>query len=435
MISRKTHRAGVDVLVVGAGITGCSAAHELQSKGIDYLLLEKNLEPGGLSRSISLGDAQFDYTGHFLHLQHYSTPSAIPYANLDDDDWQRVERRSRVYLNGELIPAPLQYNLNHLPKQLRQWCVDSFHSRPSIDCPASFSEYLLTSFGDGMCAAFLFPYNEKLMACDLGRLTPESAGRFLPPPDAGKIEAGHDQQPGDYNSQFWYPKNSGIGLLAKALAGDLACLALGCPVTRIDPAARQAQTPMGTISYRRMLTSVPLKELSGCTDDEQLRRLGDGLSHNRVASVNVLAKGSLPDELLDAHWVYLPERMYPFYRVGMHSNVADLVPDGYFSMCAEVAALPGSRADRMANVVSGVVDGLDRLGWASRSDIAGVAANWIDCAYVHFTHDRQSRVASMNEILADYGVFPIGRYGTWDYTSMEDCIRQGISAAQTVAAQ
>ncbi len=430
--SRKAH-SDVDVLVIGAGITGCAAAHELQARGIDYLLIEKNTQPGGLSRSISLGDAQFDYTGHFLHLQRYDTPAAIPYANLNDADWQRVDRRSGVYMDGQLMPAPFQYNLSHLPAPIRQRCLDGFRNRRIIDRPASFGEHLLASFGEGICSSFLFPYNEKLMACELGRLTPESAGRFLPPPDPALIEDGvRDAQSGEYNSRFWYPKRRGIGLLADGLASGLPSLRLGCPITRIDPIARQAQTPMGAIAYRRMLSSIPLKELCASMSDERLRALGHGLSHNRVASINLLAKGRLPKELSNTHWVYLPERKYPFYRVGLHSNVAALVPDGFFSMCAEVAAMPGVDA-RMSDLVGDAVECLSGLGWLERGSVEAVAANWIDCAYVHFTHDRQARVAGISKTLAEYGVVPMGRYGTWDYTSMEDCIRQGIDAARMVA--
>ena len=65
-----------DILIAGAGIAGCAAANELKFKGIDYLLVEKNIDPGGLTRSISLGDAHFDYTGHFLNLARFKSPAA-----------------------------------------------------------------------------------------------------------------------------------------------------------------------------------------------------------------------------------------------------------------------------------------------------------------------------------------------------------------------
>ena len=51
-----------DIIIIGAGISGCSSSQQLQANNRDYLLLEKNAEPGGLTRSISIGDTIFDYT-------------------------------------------------------------------------------------------------------------------------------------------------------------------------------------------------------------------------------------------------------------------------------------------------------------------------------------------------------------------------------------
>ena len=46
-------------------------------------------------------------SGGILGLLPFLTPAAIPYAALDDADWQSVERRSCCYVAGQLIPAPI----------------------------------------------------------------------------------------------------------------------------------------------------------------------------------------------------------------------------------------------------------------------------------------------------------------------------------------
>ena len=86
-----------DILIAGAGIAGCAAARELQSHGLDYLLLEKNVEPGGLTRSISAGEAHFDYTGHFMHLTQCKSPASIPYANQNDRVYHLSHPDRRLY--------------------------------------------------------------------------------------------------------------------------------------------------------------------------------------------------------------------------------------------------------------------------------------------------------------------------------------------------
>src|SRR6185437_4022444 len=58
-------------LVVGAGISGLTAAKCLQANNRDYALLERCPALGGLTRTTQVADFCFDYTGHFLHLGRY----------------------------------------------------------------------------------------------------------------------------------------------------------------------------------------------------------------------------------------------------------------------------------------------------------------------------------------------------------------------------
>ena len=260
-IKKKTN-----ILVAGAGLAGCAAAQELQKNRIDYLLLEKNVDPGGLTRSISVGDAHFDYTGHFMHLGKCKSPAQLPYANQNDKDWKLVNRKSFVYYDGKMIPAPFQYNLYYLPEPARKLCIEEFHNRTKIKDARSFKEYLLSGFGQAICDYFLFPYNEKFGVCDLDELSVDSVTRFFPVPDPEKIERGYAKEGANldtgYNSSFWYPKRSGIGLLARGMAKDLNRLYTCCPIESIDLDLRQAYTPFGEISYESMISSLPLNPAS-----------------------------------------------------------------------------------------------------------------------------------------------------------------------------
>ena len=49
-----------------------------------------------------------------------------------------------------------------------------------------------------------------------------------------------------------------------------------------------------------------------------------------------------------------------------------------------------------------------------------VVTHTLRCAYVHHTNDRDRLVNAVLERLRGRDVVPIGRYGLWDYTSMED---------------
>ncbi|MGA9416544.1 MAG: NAD(P)-binding protein, partial [Terriglobales bacterium] len=115
--------AEIPAIVIGGGIAGLTAARTLQQQRQNFVLLERCPTLGGLTRTVEVGEFCFDYTGHFLHLSRYPTPSDIPYADLDNQDWIQVSRKSCCFVGGKLITAPIQYNLGELPPAILAECV------------------------------------------------------------------------------------------------------------------------------------------------------------------------------------------------------------------------------------------------------------------------------------------------------------------------
>ncbi len=427
-------------IIVGAGVAGCAAAGELQALGAPTpLLLEAQPEPGGLVRSIGVGEAVFDYTGHFLHLARASSPAALPHAGQDDRNWSLVERESAVYIAGRAVPAPFQYHLHSLPPALRRECIEGYERRPAGKPPRSFRDFLLSGFGEGICRKFLFPYNEKLMALPLSRLAPDAARRFFPPPDDERVRRGFRLSEGDprtgYSDRFWYPRKGGIELLAKGLAAGCAGLRTRCPVERVDLKRRIVGTPEGDFRFRRLLVSMPLKKFCEISSDARLRRLAASLSHTRILCLNLLYRGAFPARLGRPQWIYIPGRDLPFYRLGVYSHLpGDHAPAGHISLYVETAWTGAAASPSTAKHAARIVDVLDRLGWARGADLRVAAANWIDCAYVHFTRRTPAVRDEIFAILRENGVFPIGRYGRWDYLSMEDSIYSGVETVRALLA-
>src|SRR5580704_7242922 len=125
-------RSTKQTIVLGGGISGLSAARAIRELGHEGLVLEQCPTVGGLTRTVEVGDFCFDYTGHFLHLARYKSPADIPYAGLNDDAWQKINRRSCCFVAGKLIDAPIQYNLGQLPPEILHPCVKSYEARPAL---------------------------------------------------------------------------------------------------------------------------------------------------------------------------------------------------------------------------------------------------------------------------------------------------------------
>lgn len=427
-------------LVAGGGISGLAAAQCLQANGRDYTLLKRCPALGGLTRTTEVADFCFDYTGHFLHLGKYKSPSEVPYANLDDADWQTVERKSYFYAGGRLITAPIQYNLGELPEDLRSECAASYDARPPLDGSAtSFRDFIVSGFGQIVADRYLIPQNEKTMATSLARLSMNAVKRFFPMPDEKRIRAGLEgrgAKASEYNSTFWYPKNEGIALLTRGLAKGLNSVATNEEIVQLDLERRSVKTRSGNeYGWDYMLPSLPLKTLCAMSGDDWLMAAAGKLSHSSTISFNFGIRGELPVTLKDAHWIYVPDRSIPFYRLGCYSNISSAMSSlGYSSVYVE-AGVPGCDIDHIdiaGDLQPKVIAAIDALGWVRPEDIVCSVTHVIRCAYVHHTAEREAVAHKIRSRLAQFGIYPIGRYGLWDYTGMEDSIESALSTVRSL---
>jgi protoporphyrinogen oxidase len=430
------------VIVLGGGVAGLTAARTLQEQGDECILLERCPTLGGLTRTVAAGEFCFDYTGHFLHLSRFPAPADIPFAGLRNEDWMQVERRSCCLVGGKLINAPIQYNLGELPSPLFEECRVSYDRRPEFPAGgcASFRDYIVSGFGERLADLFLIPQNEKTMATSLDRLSSSAVRRFFPAPDDGLVRAGMEPQARNktlgYNANFWYPRTGGISCLIEGLQKGLHQARVNQEVSAIDLKKRALTTSSGEqFSWDLLFSSMPLKQLCLISNDQDLQTAAAALSHSSTVSINIGIRGSLPAELENVHWVYVPDREIPFYRVGFYSNISrGTCAKGFSSIYAEIGMSPeeAGKQDLIGQLQPEVLGWLEKLGWIHRQDVVCVATHVLRHAYVHHTADRDGTVQAMMTRLREYDVLPIGRYGLWDYTSMEDSIESARAAVHEV---
>ena len=437
-----TSRSGT--VVIGAGLSGLAAARALTDLGRSPEVFEICAEPGGLTRTTVVGPFSFDYTGHLLHLARHDTPADLPYAGQDNAHWQRIDRRSYCYVGNTLVPAPIQYNMGMLPDGMRSECIRSYEARDSEDARSSndLRQFIVRSFGRYLAEAFLIPQNEKTLAIPVDRLSESALRRFFPPPDDARVRRGMAPERGSpvdggYNSCFWYPRVGGISRLVRGLARGIERMHLSTGVVSLNLPEHRLRSSEGTeVGWDVLLSSMPLVALCRMSGDRDLAALGSTLTHSTTLAINLGIRGALSDAVRDAHWVYVPDENIPFYRFGVYSNLGGRVaPPGHASVYVEVGMGPGDARDPASLVAleARACDALFQLGWVRPESVVCRVTQFLDCAYVHLTPERDAIVAEIIQRLAQAGVYPIGRYGCWDYTSMEDSILSGIDTARRVA--
>lgn len=427
------------VLIAGAGLAGLSAA--LHLGGRPYRLVEAAESVGGLCRSVRERGFTFDYTGHLLHLRRPEIRDLV-LSLVGEDRFLRIDRRSGIYSHGTYTEYPFQVNTHGLPKSVVRECVMGFaetlQRREPPPPDPTFRQWVNDTFGPGIAEHFLLPYNAKLFCTDPASMTAEWASWSVPKPnwpDVVRGALGINHRVFGYNPTFLYPAAGGIDHLPRAFLPHVRTPEVATRVVSVDAAERRARLSTGeSVAYRALVSTLPLPALAEIVADAP-PEVAEAAHRLRWVSVLNLNLGFDRPAPQPHHWVYFPEARFPFYRVGVYSNLCpDSVPPGHASYYVEVSH-PPDEPPAVEPLAARSADLLREVGLAA-ADARLVCARGLSIRHAYVIHDRERReaVPALLSYLEERGIFSVGRYGAWEYSAMEDAIWHGRLAAERAAA-
>lgn len=424
------------VVILGGGLTGISTAVHLHG-GVPWLLFEREDRLGGHARTDERDGYRFDKTGHWLHLRDAGVKQMVD--ELLPGQMVPIARRARIFSHGVLTRYPYQANLDGLPPEVIKECLlgvieakvaTATAAAASAD-PDNFEDYCLRHFGAGISKHFMIPYNEKIWGVPPREITSAWCSRFVPLPNleqvvAGAVGAGPPEM--GYNQTFLYPSSGGIETFTRALQTRLSG---GRVFTRTNPETvdwRRREIVVGgeRIRYRALVATIPLPELCKRMAElpPDIERHAANLRCTTLRYLNIGARGRPP---ADWHWIYVPEKRYPFYRVNVFSTaMASMAPPGCSSICVEMADR-GPITDATIRETTAALVAAGALGDAN--DVVFADPQLIEYAYVIFDRNYYAATRAIFSFLEANGIYPRGRYGAWTYNAMEDCVLAGREVA------
>ena len=432
------------IVIIGAGPTGLGAAWRLQERGhTNWTLFESSDHPGGLASSVTDTDGfTWDLGGHVL-FSHY------PY--FDDamnralgDAWVEHVREAWVWMRDRWIPYPFQNNIWRLPEGELQACLDGLEAikKHVPSKPATFREWLLASFGQGICDSFLFPYNRKVWAYDPAKLNVEWMGERVATVDLDRIRKNISLQRDDVswgpNSTFRFPLRGGTGAIWRAIASMLPAdqLKFGKHVARVDPAAREIELDGGTrVKYGSLISSIPLDLLSRTlVDRPQLTLLASRFIYSSSHIIGVGLRGAPREDMQTKCWIYFPEPQVPFYRATVFSNYSpNNAPPGHWSLMAEVSESPDKPVN-VDTIIEDVISGFASCGFIKREDVVSRWHRRLDHGYPTPWVGRDAVLNEVESALVADRIFSRGRFGAWKYevSNQDHSFMQGVEAVDRI---
>jgi len=428
----------IKYLILGAGPCGLGAGYRLKDLGIeDYLILEKSNRVGGLATSyIDEKGFTWDIGGH-VQFSHYDYFDQAMEKALGKNGWLHHEREAWVWLKNTFVPYPFQNNIHRLPNEDTQSCLRGMEKIKESEIKINnFKDWLLKSFGQGLCDVFMYPYNFKVWAHKPEELNYSWVGERVAQIDLERIkkniELNQDDVSWGPNNTFQFPLKGGTGAIWNAIGKEVGLdkVLLNSAAEKIDWENKTVFSNGQAFEYEHLISSLPLTTTTKLINDPALIKLANELKYSSTHVVGIGIKGELPKQLDGKCWMYFPEDDSPFYRVTVFSNYSPHnVPDPecQFSLMAEISE-SNQKPVNEETIVENTIQGLKNSKLIHDEEIISKWSFKAALGYPTPSLNRDDVLKSLLPNLESKGIYSRGRFGAWMYeiSNQDHTFMQGV---------
>lgn len=367
--------ATVDVVVVGGGPCGLTAALVAARRGMRVELVEQADRLGGMAASPTLWGQRVDLGSHRLH------PVASPpvRALLDEllgEDLQLRRRRGRLKVGNRWVRFPLRPldAARHLPPSLVVGAArDLVMGRGSRAEARSYAELVRAGLGSTVLERVHGPLAAKLWGVDPDQLSSELARKRIPTRSSRRLARALVESGRSGGGAFHYPR-TGFGQIPEALARAAveagAHLRTGTRVAGMAPTDAGPGRPGVRVHLAGPDRCLEAQTVLWTASPQALASVVEGPPSPPPPSIShrglVLGYLRVPEPSyspVDAH--YVPDPDIGFLRLSEPRNYRQGPdPEGQTVLCAEIPATPGDRhwEANEAEIRALVTSGMEAIG-------------------------------------------------------------------------
>ncbi|CAF1025964.1 unnamed protein product [Didymodactylos carnosus] len=421
---------------------------------VDWVLIEQNEKCGGLASTVT--DEQgflWDMGGHVI-FSHYAYFTRLLDYLLPPEEWNLKIREAWVWMRQTFIPYPLQQNLHRLPKtdiiQSIDGLIDNEKKRSLFTKPKTFKDWLIQSFGSGLCEVFMYPYNFKVWAYTSDKMNIEWMGERVATVDLSKVIKNVINQQDELgwgpNNTFRFPLHGGTGAIWKSLYEFLKPtnkFKLSTKVIAIDVKQKLiTYSDKTTESYDSIISTMPLDCLCKIIDGTSIPRetLNENAKQFRYSSSHIIGfgiAGQPPTNLQSKCWLYFPEDDCPFYRATVFSNYSPFhvpKPGQQWSLMCEVAESADKPVDK-DKIIQIAEQGL--INTKLINDTHEIISRYhirLEYGYPTPFYGRDALCEPLFNEFESHDIYSRGRFGCWKYevSNQDHSLMLGVEAVDKI---
>lgn len=414
----------MQIAVLGAGVSGLTAARLLKEKGHAVTVYEKNDTVGGLARTRYTEGYLYDpHGGHIFNSKHQEVVDWV-FSILPKENWQYMVRNAKIFFNGKYVSYPFELSLCELDTEDAVNCVYDFILSKEGPEPDNFKDWLTWNFGKSIADYYMIPYNEKIWAYPLEDMeTQWMQGKMPLPTKKEMIHSMLLKDPSERkmpHSTFYYPLNGGIQTMVNAIADglDLKC---SYDIRSIKKAGEKWMINEDG-SFDMVVSTIPLPELPEIMSlPDVINKHIAGLKYNSLTTVLFDCPKT------DITWLYVPSHDYKSHRVGYQSTLTLNACPTEDEGCAALEII-GDQFEVSENFASqnGILP--KELGFNRVLD-----SEFTKYAYVIHDKDYRKNTDAVKAYFAkERGFELLGRWGTWNYKNMDLCMLDAMKLVEAI---
>ena len=454
-----------DILVIGAGPAGLTAAYLLTKAGVRTTIIEADPNyVGGISRTVNYKGFLLDIGGHRFFSKSREVMDL--WSEILPDDFIERPRLSRIYYNGRFFAYPLNAfeALDKLGYFESLRCILSYSFRqlsPHAN-PKTFRKWVSNQFGDRLYSIFFKTYTEKVWGMSCDEISADWAAQRIEGISfraalaalrksfrRGAPAVGKDSEPiKTLTEHFHYPRK-GPGMMWEAAAakirgaGGQIVMATTFSGIRRDKATGlirvETRGPDGeftTFAAGHVISSAPMRDLVralgsevSCAAEAERLRYRDFL----MVALIVRKPHVFPD-----NWIYIHEQAVKVGRIqNFRAWSPEMVPDdsltclGLEYFCFEG---DGLWAASDAELIARARTELAQIGLAAEADCVDGCVIRQAKAYPIYDDQYKANVEAIRNELSQRipNLHPVGRNGMHKYNNQDHAMMTAMLTVRNI---
>ena len=443
-----------DLVIIGAGPAGLTAAYELSNSNKKVIVLEKKNQVGGLAETKVFGNYRYDIGPHRFFTKNKEVYEL--FLKILDKDAVEVDRKTRIlfknsYFDYPLTPLNALFGLGVF-ESIVIGCsyifarIKSYLKISKID---NFEDWVVDKFGRKLFNNFFKNYTEKVWGIDCKDIGSDWAaqrikGLSLLTAVKFALFPNSKKRPKTLVDKFYYPrlgagmlwekfeeviKSKGIEVVKNRTVTNVKSNGDIFTITYIDEDGNQTSVDAKNIFFSNPL--LEFIEIYEAQVPQNVINSANNLNYRNHISVHV----TIDKKLFDDNWIYIHSPNLEMARIADFTNFSiDMSEDGTYPLTLEYFCFEDDNIWNQKNteIIDFAVMELRSI-FQENFEVIHSEVTRNAKAYPVIETGYQEHIDIIKEWLSSLpSITAIGRSGMFKYNNQDHAMATGLYAARTL---